>query len=221
MKRNDRMLRMSFLSAILLLNAYWTYAQTYPEPEFSNEPYYMNKSAGNTLVRLEKNSSKMDTKTNAISGSESGYALDGTKSPVRLGSGNNVSFIFSSGTSGSSSGASSAKSDSVMRANGVDPSMLSGMSMSDPSQKLTLYKMESGKGVRKVLLQKAPGMNPFGSHKLQSSDKYTFSTRKIKDGYWELIVDKPLPKGEYAFTMMGMGMSGMDGSTLIFAFGVD
>jgi hypothetical protein len=28
-------------------------------------------------------------------------------------------------------------------------------------------------------------------------------------------------KGEYAFTMMGMGTSGMDGSTVIFAFGVD
>ena len=97
-----------------------------------------------------------------------------------------------------------------MRANGVDPSMVSGADMSDPSQKLTLYKLESEKGVRKVLLQKAPGMNPFGSHKLQSSDKYTFSTRKIRDGYWELIVDKPLPKGEYAFTMMGMGMDVMD-----------
>jgi hypothetical protein len=55
---------------------------------------------------------------------------------------------------------------------------------------------------------------------LQSSEKYTFSARKIKEGYWELVVDKPLPKGEYAFTMMGMG-TGMDGSTVIFAFGVD
>jgi hypothetical protein len=93
--------------------------------------------------------------------------------------------------------------------------------MDDLSKKLTLYKVESGKGVRKVLLQKAPGMNPFGSHKLQSSEKYTFSVRKVKEGYWELVVDKPLPKGEYAFTMMSMGMSGMDGSTVIFAFGVD
>jgi hypothetical protein len=99
--------------------------------------------------------------------------------------------------------------------------MVSGANMSDPSQKLTLYKLESGKGIRKVLLQKAPGMNPFGSHKLQSSDKYTFSARKIKDGYWELVIDKPLTKGEYAFTMMNMGMGAMDGSTLIFAFGVD
>ncbi|HEV8505364.1 MAG TPA: hypothetical protein VGQ53_08195 [Chitinophagaceae bacterium] len=218
MKTNDSLLRIFFLSAILFI-AYAINAQTYPEPEFSNEPYYLNKSAGNTLVRLEKNSSKMDTKANAISGSESGYSIDGSKSSVRLSTGNNVSFVFSSGSSGSSSTTSSAKSDSIMRANGVDPAMMSGMD--DLSKKLTLYKVESGKGVRKVLLQKAPGMNPFGSHKLQSSEKYTFSVRKVKEGYWELVVDKPLPKGEYAFTMMSMGMSGMDGSTVIFAFGVD
>jgi hypothetical protein len=218
MKTNDSLLRIFFLSAILFI-AYAINAQTYPEPEFSNEPYYLNKSAGNTLVRLEKNSSKMDTKANAISGSESGYSIDGSKSSVRLSTGNNVSFVFSSGSSGSSSTTSSAKSDSIMRANGMDPAMMSGMD--DLSKKLTLYKVESGKGVRKVLLQKAPGMNPFGSHKLQSSEKYTFSVRKVKEGYWELVVDKPLPKGEYAFTMMSMGMSGMDGSTVIFAFGVD
>ena len=216
MKTNNSLLRMFFLCAILFID-HAIYAQTYPEPEFSNEPYYLNKSGGNTLVRLEKNSSKMDTKANAISGSESGYSIDGSKSSVRVSSGNNISFVISSGSSRSSSG-SSAKSDSVMRANGVDPSMMSGMDA--PSQKLTLYKIESAKGVRKVLLQKAPGMNPFGSHKLQSSEKYTFSARKIKEGYWELVVDKPLPKGEYAFTMMGMG-TGMDGSTVIFAFGVD
>ena len=219
MKKNNSGLQIFLLSAALF-SAYGLNAQTYPEPEFANEPYYINKSAGNKLVRLEKNSSKLDTKTNAISGSESGYSIDGSTSPVRLSSGNNISFIFSSGTSGSSSATSSAKSDSTMRANGVDPSMLSGMNTSDPSQKLTLYKMESGKGVRKVLLQKAPGMNPFGSHKLQSSDKYTFSARKIRDGYWELVVDKPLPKGEYAFTAMGMGVDVMGGTTL-FAFGVD
>lgn len=218
MKTNGSLLRIFFLSAILFID-YAINAQTYPEPEFSNEPYYLNKNAGNTLMRLEKSSSKIDTKTNVVSGSESGYSIDGSKSSVRLSSGNNISFVFSSGSSGSSSTTSSAKSDSIMKANGVDPSMMSGMN--DLSQKLTLYKVESGKGVRKVLLQKAPGMNPFGSHKLQSSEKFSFSARKIKEGYWELVVDKPLPKGEYAFTMMGMGMSGMDGSTVLFAFGVD
>jgi len=69
---------------------------------------------------------------------------------------------------------------------------------------------------------KAPGMNPFGSHKIKSSDKYTFSAKKIRDGYWELVIDKPLPQGEYAFTMMGVGANmDMTGGMLVFAFGVD
>ena len=40
-----------------------------------------------------------------------------------------------------------------------------------------------------------------------------------RDGYWELLVDKSLPKGEYAFTIMSM-MS-MDGAVTIFAFGIN
>src|SRR5215831_16133073 len=108
------MLRITLFAAILF-SAFGTYAQTYPEPEFSNELYYLNKNDGK-LVRLEKNSSKMDSKTNVVSGSESSYDIDGTKSSVRLSSGNNVSFVISDGSSKSSSsgGSSSKSSDSVM-----------------------------------------------------------------------------------------------------------
>jgi len=94
-------------------------------------------------------------------------------------------------------------------------------SMSDPSNMITLYKAETAKSKRKILMQKSPGASPFGSKKMQSSDKYTFSVKKVREGYWELVVDKPLPKGEYAFTMMNMGMGSMDGSTLLFAFAID
>jgi len=208
-----------FFLFLLIVSAYFTCAQTYPEPEFSNEVYYLNKASGNTLVRLEKGSSKMDQKTNMISGSEVSYSIEGVKSAVRLSSGGNLSFVFSTGAPSTKS---SGKSDSAMKANGIDPSMFSGLgNMSDPSEKFTLYKMEPGKGERKVLLQKAPGMNPFGSHKLQSSDKYTFSAKKIRDGYWELIIDKTLPKGEYAFTMSDTGTSAMSMGTVLFAFGID
>ena len=62
---------------------------------------------------------------------------------------------------------------------------------------------------------------PFASKKSKSSDKYTFSVRKIREGYWELVIDKTLPKGEYAFSMIGMGMGNMDGSTTLFAFAID
>jgi len=50
---------------------------------------------------------------------------------------------------------------------------------------------------------------------------YSFSVRKVREGYWELVIDKSLPKGEYAFTVQGTGMSNMDGSVTIFAFGID
>lgn len=93
--------------------------------------------------------------------------------------------------------------------------------MSDPSNVITLYEVQSGKGVRKVILMKMPGM--FGSKKMKSSDKHSFSVRKVNDGYWELVIDKPLRPGEYAFTLMTMcaAMNSMDGSTTVFAFGVD
>ena len=58
MKTNGSLLRMLFLSAMLFI-IHAINAQSYPEPEFSNEPYYLNKNAGNTLIRLEKNSSKI------------------------------------------------------------------------------------------------------------------------------------------------------------------
>ena len=72
---------------------------------------------------------------------------------------------------------------------------------------------------RKIYLQKSGGY--LGSHKNQTSDKYTFSLKKIHDGYWELVVDKPLPKGEYAFSMMGMGSADTTASHTVYAFGID
>ena len=196
------------------------YAQTYPEPEFSNEVYYLKKDKDYSLVRLEKSSSKMENKTKIVGPSEQSYSIDGDKSPVRLSSGTNFSFIISKGSS-QSQGTSSPKSDSMMKANGLDPNMMDEMSMGDPSQAITLYKASSDKNIRKIYLMKVGGYFSMGKNKMQSSDKMTFSVKKIRSGYWELVIDKPLAKGEYAFTMMGMGTSGMDGSSLIFAFGVD
>jgi hypothetical protein len=193
----------------------------YPEPEFANEIYLLRKDS--TVWRLEKNASKMDTKIKmgGFGGAENGYVIEGEKSPVRISSGENLSFVFSTGAS---AGKSSAASDSVMRANGMDPAAMSEMmgGMQDPANTISLYKTESGKGQRKILLQKSPGMLGFGAKKayLNDNKKYAFSIKKVREGYWELVIDKPLAKGEYAFTMMG-GMSGMDGSTTIFAFAVD
>jgi len=207
----------AFLFAVFCLQA-----QKYPDPEFANEVYYLKKDSVHSLVRLEKSASKMENKSKAagFGGFENGYAVDGSKSDVRL-SGSNLSFVVSNGPSASSSSGSSAQRDSIMKANGMDPSMMGGMptGMSDPATSVTLYKADASKGTRKIYMMKTGGAFSMGKNK--SSDKYTFSVKKIREGYWELVVDKPLPKGEYAFVTMNgySGTGGMD--ALLFAFGVD
>jgi hypothetical protein len=208
-------------SAILASLSLWSQPDNakYPEPEFSNEVYFLKKDSVNTVLRLEKGSSKMDTKAKlgGMGGAETAYTLGGERSPVRLHGGHNLSFVFSTGASVGSS--SSAKRDSMLLANGMDPSSMG--NMTDPANTIILYKGEPGKGNRKILMMKSPGMSPFASKKMKSADKYTFSVKKIREGYWELVIDKPLGKGEYAFSMVSMGMGNMDGSTLLFAFAID
>src|SRR5438045_9178675 len=89
--------------AVLLLSAFAVSAQTYPEPELSNEVYYLKKDNPNSLVRLEKNSAKQNNKVNMIKGSEFSYEIEGKSSPVRFNGGNNISFIYSTGNSSGSS----------------------------------------------------------------------------------------------------------------------
>jgi hypothetical protein len=209
-----------FSAMVLLGLCVSSFAQTnnkkYPDPEFANEVSFLKKDS--TLIRLEKGSSSMDTKMKmgGFGGAESGYTLDGEKSPVRIAEGKTLSFIYSTGSS-----SSSASRDSMMKAQGVDPAMYAGAGgVNDPATIISLYKVELSKGKRKILLQKSPGMG-LGSKKMQGTDKYTFSVRKIRDGYWELVVDKPLPKGEYAFSMMDMTGGGGYMNVLLFAFGVD
>lgn len=194
-----------------------TAQENYPEPEFSNEVYVYRKDSATKLMRLEKNSSQMDNKTKmgGFGGSESSYSIEGGASPVRLRNGNSLSFVFSNGGT-----KSSFNMDSLMRANGMDPSktpMIPGMGGGDPSSTFTLYKVAVEKTNRKIIYMKVGGA--FGSKKNTASDKYSFSVKKIREGYWELLVDKILPKGEYAFTSMGMGNS--NGGVSIFSFGVD
>ena len=220
MKRNFILL-LYFVMGTVLAVAQNT-KHNYPDPEFNNEVNFLEKDTAYTAQRLEKNSSKLESKTKmgGLGGAENGYYIDGERSTVRLHNRGQFSFIFSTGASSATGGIS--QKDSMMLANGMDPSMvqgMAGMGMNDPAN-INLYKAESGKGKRKVLTMKAGGAVPFGG-KPKSADKITFSLKKIREGYWEMVIDKPLGKGEYVFTMMNMGMGSMDGSSTLFAFGID
>jgi hypothetical protein len=190
---------------------------SYPIPEYSNEICLLKKDSALTLQRLEKGSSKQEMKTKmmGMAGMDQGYELDGETSPVRLTNSNNLVFIFYTGEPKSSS--SSAAADSIMKANGMDPGAMQNpmASMMDPAQNISLYSMKSDKGKRKILLM---SMGLMGKSK-KTASKYTLSVKKVKENYYELVVDKTaLPKGEYAFVMMNMSM---DQSYSLFAFGVD
>jgi hypothetical protein len=208
------------LSIIMQCCSLLLMAQQYPEPEFSNEVYSLKKDNGFKITRLEKGSSKLESKVKfgGMGGSESSYTLDGEKSNVRIENYKNHSFVFSNGTAISKS---SSAADSMMAANGIDVSAMSNMmgGLNDPAKNIVLYKVEQANGKRKILLQKNPGMLPFGNKKQKTGDKFTFSVKKIREGYWELVVDKSLNRGEYAFAMMGSNNS--DGSIVMFAFAVE
>lgn len=218
------MKRYLFFSSLFCLASIGSLAQKsnqqYPLPEYNNEICFLNKDNA-TLMRLEKGSSKMESKMKmkGFGGGENGYTLDGGKSSVRLKSGSSLFFVFYTGETSSNL---SPEADSAMKANGMSQSMqMNPMSMMiDPSQTTSLYNMNSGKGKRMITLQSFSGMKFLGKSKKESI-KYTLSVKKIKEGYYEMLVDKPLPKGEYAFLLMGIGMSSMDGSSMLFAFGVD
>jgi hypothetical protein len=187
-------------SIVLMLFACATavYSQEYPEPEFANEVYFLKKSDTMSLVRLEKDYSSVDTKVKAagIGGVEHGYEMEGEASSIRLVSGKNLSFVFSAGAEVSASA----------------------FSAFDPTSMVTLYRSDISKGKRKIYLHKGGGY--FGT-KMKSSEKYSFSVKKIREGYWELVIDKPLPKGEYVFTAQSGGIGAADGSVSMYAFGID
>jgi hypothetical protein len=208
----------TLITLLLLLSGSTTLsAQQYPEPEFTNEICYLVKGDSATLVRLEKGNSRMDTKVKmaGFGGAESGYTLEGEQSTTRLNVPKGTSFILYTGEGEQKK---SAYMDSMMKANGVDPAAMEAMGMSgDPSRNISLYKMTVSQGSRKIFLQKSGGM--FSMKKNGSSDKIPFSVRKIREGYWELLTDKGLSGGEYAFTFMGAGS--MDGSVMLFAFGIN
>ncbi len=193
-------------------------AEKYPVPEYSNEINLLKKADDSlSLQRLEKGSAKneMKVKMMGMGGMDNGYQLEGEKSTIRLSSGSNLVFIYYTGQAGGTK--SNHMADSMMKANGIDMSaMQNPMSMmEDPSKTITLYNMQSGKGNRKIMLQ---SMGIMGKSK-KTSKVYTLSVKKIKDSYYQMTVDKDLPKGEYAFLLMSGATA--DGSYPVFAFAVE
>ena len=211
-------LRFSLLSFLLPIICF-AQNDKYPIPEYSNEIYLLKKDSAK-LYRLEKGNSKMKTKTKmgGMGGSESSYSLDGDRSPVRFTSGSNLCFILYTGKQAGFS--STPQMDSVMKANGTNAQQMNeAMDMfNNPEKNTSLYDMDPEKDERKIIAMSNQGMKILGKAKKESK-KYTLSIKKVKEGYYEILVDKTLPKGEYSFLVMDM-MS-RDMSYKLFAFAID
>jgi len=212
MKKNFLLFGCLVLSSILIAQ------NSYPIPEYANEIYQIKKDSTISLVRLEKafSNQQMKVKMLGMGGMDQGYATDGEKSNIRFSSSSNWVFLFFNGDPAADSTSSSAEADSAMKANGMDMKAMAALSsMYDPTQMISLYNMKSEKGKRKILTQ---SMGLMGKSK-STATKFSLSIKKVKENYYEMRVDKSLPRGEYSFVMMDMG--GMGQSYVLFAFGVD
>ncbi|MBC7872943.1 MAG: hypothetical protein H7Y01_03045 [Ferruginibacter sp.] len=204
------MKKILFSIALFAISSQFLMAQSnYPEPEFSNEVYLLRISADSSheLMRLEKAASQTDNKLKlgGFGGLEISYLLEGEASSARLVSETNLSFVFSK------SGI-----DSVTKGTVVDAVLhVIGVGAGDPARFINLYKTILENGKRKIIIQKRTGL--FGNKKKAASEKYGLSVKKIREGYWELITENILPKGEYVFALTG----NPDGAVSLFAFGVD
>lgn len=192
----------------------------YPEPEFAKEVCYLKKDTVNLAIRLEKQSSKLDSKVKlgGFGGYESAYSIGHSQSPVRINHGDKLSFVFSTGASVKKK---EDNTDSMMKASGIDTDAMSDMmqGFNNPFDNIILYKCETVTGKRKIWMQKSGGVISI-SKKMKSSEKYTFSVKKIREGYSELIIDKTLPAGEYAFCVPQGGAGGMTGDVIVYSFGI-
>jgi hypothetical protein len=89
----------------------------------------------------------------------------------------------------------------------------------DPSDKVTVS-IATVKKDRRRFVQESTGMT--GAAKDISATKVSVSLKKIRDGLYQIIFDKPLAPGEYAFMpQMDMGSLMSGGKLTLFCFGVD
>lgn len=189
-------------------------AQNYPNPDFTNEIYAFRKDSSK-LSRLEKETSKLENKT-SFGGGSMQYEIDGKQSNVRYANMDPYSFVFYTGASSSGIAAGSA-GDSTMRANGMDPNMFNGMGNVNPSQ-IALYKLDAAHDKRLIVVAKAGGIF---NKKTSTTPTITTSVRKIREGYFEIVPDKRLVSGEYAFAIQQTGVTSMGGGVVLFCFAVE
>ena len=103
----------------------------------------------------------------------------------------------------------------TLQSEGSDPQAANGIIQSAPNM------MQAGKGglaMGAATIGIGVGMKLLGKAKKESI-KYPINIRKLREDFFEITLDKNLPKGEYAF-VLGEN-TGMDSSSTLFAFAIE
>ena len=146
---------------------------------------------------LENTKAVRRTKTTlgGFGGSSFSYILEGEKSPVRLRADSAI-FVTDKGK---------------------------GLLATDPSITITLYKLEAGNDKRIAVLNKYKPSYVGGGSK-NTNTKIPMGTKDLKEGLQQLLPEKKLEPGEYAFitiTIAGNNYDGKNTKYIVFAFGID
>jgi hypothetical protein len=204
--RSASLLSVSLLSALLLLSAVSTRAQTQknpihppsgavstpkaPDPAFLNQIYYY---WSDSLLACPKLDGQMETKAKAMGfgGVQMGYTMDGGKSPLRIRSADTLRFAVKPGSGG----------------------------MMDPSTMYKLYRFESKKGSRVAVVS---NQSRYGGSSSGPRNQISLDVQKSGTDVFILIPSARLAPGEYGFmNMMSGGQDGMSRNYTFYTFGVD
>jgi hypothetical protein len=169
-------------------------ADSIPEPEFINQVFVLGKDY--KLRDLEKKDAEVVNKSKVagMGGGKQVYQLEGGKSAVILPADNKMFVIGTSGGGGF------------------------GM---DPSSQFSLYKFESKKNKRESTVMEYGGMMNKGKTK-DNPNEIRLNFKKLKEGVFGMIPEKPLEKGEYAFiNKMSMQGGGISMKMDAFAFSIE
>jgi hypothetical protein len=222
------------MKTILLIKVFLLYTtvciaqaniKDYPEPEFAKEVYAFRKEK-TELVRLEKQVSKMKSKAKlgGVAGAENSYSLEDYKSNIRFTTKDKITFVFTTATGSLQTpkmpDSSNMDEDQKSTTGETDmpDNMPSYFDFMDPSQMISLYQATVENNSRRITISSMEGMRFISTNKKESK-KFTYSLKKVRPGYFEMVPDKPFTPGEYAFIILGS--SDQDNSTLLFAFGID
>jgi hypothetical protein len=140
-------------------------SKTIPKPDFTNQVYYYDTASGN-MMRCEKTTASTSADTKFFKVKIS-YEVQGVTSSVRVPQGTQITFLLDLGNA----------------------------NWGAPETALTMYKAETKKKIRKVLLESASAIGP--TH--EQDNQIRFDVKNLGNGVYQFFPSSSLEKGEYVF----------------------